>query len=450
MKRIEKDLRKKISSCNLQAYEPRESLFNDIAKKIGINESKPFIRVVPFMVPTFVCVLLMLVIVTFGISQPNPYTSLVTPYHAIVQIDYNPSIQMVVDETSTVVSISGLNDDGKLVIINEELVGKKVSDVVDTIINVENKLGYFNEDADKALTVKVTSEDKKNLNLVKDEFTNAIEDALYDEDVDIDVEHIKGYTLDELRGFVLKYDPILTESVVEDFTFEQLVNVIKTYHLEIINFATVELEELYLDFKGMQVQLLEQSLHLDKINKLSVNYEELKVEFNIAYETLIDVYETFQVEYYNQYLDPSSDYRLTIDKLTFAKEAYLKQLNYVNNLPATTGEYERYVENKKLSDLEYEYLLCQFALKDIRKVKEATYNSIMKNFTNSVEILNKIFATAPLDTINVLSAIIENDEKKSELNSAILLKFGETYSVTISITYEKTNDKKNEIIDSNK
>ena len=452
MKKFEKSLRKKVSSCNMETYEPSEELFNKIADKLGVISKKRNLTCFAYLTPTFVCsILLLLMVFTIGMINPVYTDNLNTPYTTIVQLDVNPSIQMVVDETSTVVSISGLNDDGKLVIINEELVGKKVDEVVSKVIEVENKLGYLKEENDKPITLKVTTDDKKNLSIVKDTFTLALNDALDDNKLDINVEYIKGYTIDELRGFVLKYDPILTKKVVEDFTFEQLVEVIKTYHLEIINFATVELEELYLDFKGMQVKLLTQALHYEEVMALDDTFVELKNNFEKEYFNLMETYELFQVEYYNQYLDSTSEYRTAMENFADAKEKYLAQKEVYNSLSPQATEYQKYVEKTKLDNLEYDYVIAQRALKEIKKAKEKTYNSIIKNFDLYIANLQLIFEEVPQETnISALAQLINTEEKKSELNKAISLKFGEKYKVTISLTYEKVNDIKNETIDSNK
>lgn len=64
-------------------------------------------------------------------------------YNAIVQVDVNPSIEMVVDEKNQVLSVRGLNDEGKMVLEGEAFIGKNVDDVVGEIIRIETELGYL-------------------------------------------------------------------------------------------------------------------------------------------------------------------------------------------------------------------------------------------------------------------------------------------------------------------
>ena len=60
-----------------------------------------------------------------------------------VTLEINPSVEMILDDEKKVVTINGLNDDGKMLIIDEELIGKEISEVVNVLIEQARTLGYL-------------------------------------------------------------------------------------------------------------------------------------------------------------------------------------------------------------------------------------------------------------------------------------------------------------------
>ena len=127
-KKLKTDMRKKMLDTN-----PSDELYERVKKELNMKEkqkqylvNKPYKRWVPILATSF-CILLAIVI---GVIALNNKKANAKEYNAIVQVDVNPSIQMVVDEENKVLSITGLNDEGKMIIYGEAIVGKNLDEAV--------------------------------------------------------------------------------------------------------------------------------------------------------------------------------------------------------------------------------------------------------------------------------------------------------------------------------
>ena len=145
-KKLKTDMRKKMLDTN-----PSDELYERVKKELNMKEkqkqylvNKPYKRWVPILATSF-CILLAIVI---GVIALNNKKANAKEYNAIVQVDVNTSIQMVVDEENKVLSITGLNDEGKMIIYGEAIVGKNLDEALEIIVKIETDLGYLVEGSD--------------------------------------------------------------------------------------------------------------------------------------------------------------------------------------------------------------------------------------------------------------------------------------------------------------
>ena len=107
-KKLKTDMRKKMLDTN-----PSDELYERVKKELNMKEkqkqyqvNKTYKRWVPILATSF-CILLAIVI---GVIALNNKKVNAKEYNAIVQVDVNPSIQMVVDEENKVVGIISETD----------------------------------------------------------------------------------------------------------------------------------------------------------------------------------------------------------------------------------------------------------------------------------------------------------------------------------------------------
>ena len=101
--------------------------------------------------------LILCIVLTLVMAIPFVSCGEVGEATTFVSLDINPEIELTVDAQNKVVSVYGVNEDGKVLLYGEdELVGKSLDEVVGKITDLAVELGYLTED-NKAVATSVTS-----------------------------------------------------------------------------------------------------------------------------------------------------------------------------------------------------------------------------------------------------------------------------------------------------
>lgn len=87
------------------------------------------------------------------------------PEVTYVNLDINPEIELTVDANEKVVTVYGVNEDGKVLLVNESLEGKSLEEAVEKITSLAVELGYLTED-NKVVTTSVSSSNNEKVNEV--------------------------------------------------------------------------------------------------------------------------------------------------------------------------------------------------------------------------------------------------------------------------------------------
>ena len=129
----------------------------------------------------------------------------IEPY-ALVSVDVNPSIDLVVDKNNNVLSVKGNNEDGKLVLYGEKIVGKDLEDALEIIINVENETGYLvsgnliaNENT---ITISITADTDKIVESIQQDVTYIVEKVCDKLHIEETIEYIQKYNREKLEEMV--------------------------------------------------------------------------------------------------------------------------------------------------------------------------------------------------------------------------------------------------------
>ena len=156
-RQLKKDLKTKLPDPN-----PQDDLYERVTQENAINVVSPKRtnkRLVSLLALSF-CLVIALVIGTVALINLNGKK--VAKNYSIVQLDTNPSIEMVVDENNKVVSLRGLNDEGKMIICDEELQNLDLDQAIKEIIRIETELGYLVVDSsENKITITISAETSK-------------------------------------------------------------------------------------------------------------------------------------------------------------------------------------------------------------------------------------------------------------------------------------------------
>ena len=267
--------------------------YDVIAKKISFNEEeeRTFMKNKKIIGPVLCCVgaLAVVGIATkgFGLFKEKEAKSMVT-------IDTNPSIELVVDEKDKVVSVRGANDDGKLVLYGEKVVGKDVEKAVEIIIQAEIDTGYIVANAQigaNQFSLAVSSDTAVESSELINSIQNKVKEVCENNHIAIALEESKALARSELEKLALELDPTLTEERVKEMETSQLLAVVKLYQLETVELYNAKLEELYTDVKEFKFDYMSQESTLEAMKTIDGAIANLAIT---AYESAVNLLKSAQ------------------------------------------------------------------------------------------------------------------------------------------------------------
>lgn len=434
--KIEKKIKKQLSQEIGSSKEPNENLYERITKDMQLNQNRPVRK--NKWVPLITALSVFLVVLVSGILLISNSSFDKKSYAAIVQMDVNPSIEMVVDEQNRVVSVRGLNDEGKMIIYGETIINKNLEEAIEIIIRVETDLGYLNHSDENKITFTVSA---KTTDIIEKIASKAEEDAtkaLAQLGITATIEKINGYVKEELAILAKQLDPTLTDEEIANFSYDQLVNVVKLYHLEVIDYASVKLEEYYQEFKKYEINLAEKEYIKEGINNLGSLYQTFYASYLSFCDNLENEFVNMQKAYYDTFIASDSDYQQAWANLATLKEAYLAQKNVVANLPEDASLSDTIAENQKLIKAKAEYELAEQTLNAIEVTSKASYELACAGFEMILESLKQIEQSLPKDITAITLQTVQNTEQKmNEFKNQLCSKFEEAHQDEID-QYKQT------------
>lgn len=413
MSKFEKELKKRLKN-ELVDTNPTEELRNRIYLENDITSKKPFIFTFKWSYACiFVLTLMLITVTTFGFT--NNKKTIVTKteqYYAMITMDVNPSITMVIDEKNQVLSIHGNNDEGKMIIEGENVIGQDISNVVNKIVSIETQTKYLMENKDNKITLTISSKDNKTSNKVQEKLETSIVNACSDNNIEAEIKVCNGLTINELKEEVKRRNPILTSDKIENLTYDELLNEIKLYQLEVKNLTSIKLEELYIETKRQSMQLTEQELIKNAINGLDSSYQ-LKIEaYNKLYDLFLETYKNAQDIYEKNFILEDSPYQQMLITLTEKKKELFtkKRLMYKLSIENNVDEYLEVV--KEITSLTIECTVGESTLLKIEKSTNELYNKVYADVITILNYLKEAEAELPTNADYYNFYAVQNTNEK--------------------------------------
>ncbi len=415
MKKAEKEIRKDLRN-ELFDIEPDDALEDKVFSKVALQPSTKSTTPFKRYIPVLTCSLCFVLLCVIGIIVGNVMHSRrieKQDYQAIVQVDVNPSIEMVVDKNKQVLSVRGLNDEGKMIIEGEMIIGKTVDEAVDTIIRIETELGYLIVNGkDNQIKVTVSAKTDEIYQEVSTNIEQIVTSACEKMNIKATIDQVKGYAIDELKKLAMELNPTLTKEEIDAFTYDQLVNVVKLYQLEVLDLTSVKLEELYKKAKQYDIQFTEKEAVKDAVDgldgayqKMIAIYDDIYFQFNQAYQSMQDTYQQY-------FISETSSYQQAVKKLAQKKNELIVQRNLVANLPDDTDSLTRIKETTKLSILETEYVTYEQALTAAEQLAQNVYDTARDIFENLLTKMKEVENELPDSIASITFATLQDTEFK--------------------------------------
>ena len=413
--------------------------YDVIAKKISFNEEeeRTFMKNKKIIGPVLCCVGALAVVGVVGIATKGFGLFKEKEAKSMVTIDTNPSIELVVDEKDKVVSVRGANDDGKLVLYGEKVVGKDVEKAVEIIIQAEIDTGYIVANAQigaNQFSLTVSSDTTVESSELINSIQNKVKEVCENNHIAIALEESKALARSELEKLALELDPTLTEERVKEMETSQLLTVVKLYQLETVELYNAKLEELYTDVKEFKFDYMSQESTLEAMKTVDGAIANLAIT---AYESAVNLLksaqESVETARYNLLVKEDSIYQQQVAAVKDKKQEVLALKNEVAKLEDGAEK-----TNKEalltiaLNNLDSAEVLLQQAYTNANTALDTVVkalDSAMTSLDNALDTFLKAYASVT-DTIK--EKLVEAENKLNESKDQIFADFEEKYGAEVA------------------
>ena len=341
---------------------------------------------------------------------------------AMVKMNLNPSVTFIVDEKNNVVSVNGENDEGKMIIADEDITGKSLDEALRIVLTIENETGYLvsgnSTIDDNNLSFSITVDDEQFNKEIKSTIDKTVKNVCEDLNVYIEnkLTYVDAYKKDQLKQLVIEIDPSLTEEQVDNMSYEQMINVIKLYHIETAQLYSEELLKLYNQSKEYKFKFAESDftkeliLDVDSIKQLLI--KEILAVYDFTMNSLKEKVDDLNDARYEHFIKEDSLYNNAKESILSSKMEVIKYKNQLANLENQDDK-----ENL-LALLDAQVALLENATKSLEVAKNNA-EALLYALENTINTLMEQVSTLKNEMIALLDINIEEKltEKASEFDA---------------------------------
>ena len=413
--------------------------YDVIAKKISFNEEeeRTFMKNKKIIGPVLCCVGALAVVGVVGIATKGFGLFKEKEAKSMVTIDTNPSIELVVDEKDKVVSVRGANDDGKLVLYGEKVVGKDVEKAVEIIIQAEIDTGYIVANAQigaNQFSLTVSSDTTVESSELINSIQNKVKEVCENNHIAIALEESKALARSELEKLALELDPTLTEERVKEMETSQLLAVVKLYQLETVELYNAKLEELYTDVKEFKFDYMSQESTLEAMKTVDGAIANLAIT---AYETAVNLLksaqESVETARYNLLVKEDSVYQQQVAAVKDKKQEVLALKNEVAKLEDGAEKTNKEAKlTVALNSLDSAEVLLQQAYTNANTALDTVVNALDSAMTSLDSALESFLTAYASVTDTIKEKLVEAENKLNESKDQIFAHFEEKYGAEVA------------------
>ena len=413
--------------------------YDVIAKKISFNEEeeRTFMKNKKIIGPVLCCVGALAVVGVVGIATKGFGLFKEKEAKSMVTIDTNPSIELVVDEKDKVVSVRGANDDGKLVLYGEKVVGKDVEKAVEIIIQAEIDTGYIVANAQigaNQFSLTVSSDTTVESSELINSIQNKVKEVCENNHIAIELEESKALARSELEKLALELDPTLTEERVKEMETSQLLAVVKLYQLETVELYNAKLEELYTDVKEFKFDYMSQESTLEAMKTIDGAIANLAIT---AYESAVNLLksaqESVETARYNLLVKEDSVYQQQVAAVKDKKQEVLALKNEVAKLEDGAEKTNKEAAlTVALNSLDSAEVLLQQAYTNANTALDTVVNALDSAMTSLDSALESFLTAYASVTDTIKEKLVEAENKLNESKDQIFADFEEKYGAEVA------------------
>lgn len=445
MDKFEKKYKENLTN-KLQDTEPSKELKIRLFQKLGLKNKSETVKSSILSNKWFkICTSFACVVVLFICSLVllfNNQSSL--EYKAVVRIDVNPSIEIIVDDKENVISLKGLNNDGKLILSGENLEGKKLEEVIERIIDIERKTNYLTNSNNKVSISYISENDTVYQDLNK-KVNNALNKVKNNLKIDLNIENNSNKTIEDLKEYLTSIDFNISNKSLEDITFDSLIDNLSKYHEEVKELGTIELEKLFYENKYEYIQKCIEEKKEELIDKLDDSYKNIVEDYKSLQIRLKEAYQLIEDTYDKYYVSSESKYQKALKEVEAIKDE-IKVLE--DTIEKSTNEFEKTLLKAQIETLNIKYETLYETLKINEKIASEAYETVLNSFNALLVEMEKTESKFPDSIRNIkFEDIITNENEEIEFNKNSFDKFINKYDDEIKSINKSLQERKNALLE---
>ena len=326
-------------------------------------------------------------------------------------VEINPKVEFFLDTDNKVVSVSGLNDEGKLLVSGEAFIGKTAEDAAQLVVQLATETGYLVKGSvtasDNQITVSVTS-DSENISKLADSVKNQIQSYADRIGLTAKVEQGKALTLEEMRKIAAACTTYTQEELAA-MDMKQLCAAISVSRIETAELLSVELEEAYYQAKAYRFAAAENEKIKELIGQAGDAYAALLASYDKALASFEDAINAIEKARYDNLVDPDSEYQKALAELAARK---LEVLEARKELAAAENDVAKAAAQLVLTGKEATYTVAQGALESCGTVANKVLDVAVATLNSTQQALVELRAELPAEIQSILT------DKAQEIDAA--------------------------------
>ena len=313
--------------------------------------------------------------------------------------EINPKVEFMLDKNDKVVSVTGLNEEGELIISGEAFVGKTADEAISLFVEISTEAGYLVKGHVTAganeLEVSVSGDAAKAQALF-DSIKLKVDEKLNELGVVATIEKEVKETLNELKETLLEVDPLLTATDVANLTEEQVIKQIAVVRKEAKDIVGKAAKDAYYQARAYEIKLAESKHIKEIVSGLNVVEQGLATAYvaaldalNVARKAVYDAYVTY-------FVAENSAYQTALNTLFTKKQAVLDLKNELVEITDATIKSQK---ETLLNQAEQALALAEDALDSAKDLAEDAIDKLITSLVNAEvavkDAYNKLVALLP-------------------------------------------------------
>lgn len=439
MDKLEKNIKESLNDKFIEKN-PSDDIKKRLFSRLGLQvKQKKFSKSNLIKLCTsFACLVLVIICSILIFSNDNVNT---LKYEAIIQIDVNPSVEFVVDDSDKVLSVKGLNDDGKLILTDEEFENLSLKDAVSKLLNLEEKTNFLSE-TNKNVTLTLTIENKGVEEVLTNKLNQILKSTQNNLSTNIEIKFNTSKSIEDLKDYVNSIDIIKN---VQDLQYSELIGIVRKYHEDVRTLDSIALENLYLKSKTEYFEELKENKIKELVNDLDDSYKTQIDRYNKLYLLVKETYNNLQATYESLYVDNNSPYKMALKDLEEVKDEIALQEKKVEE--AINNNQDVIGEKIILDLLKKKYETRLKALEYQEQIASEAYEYISNELEELLKELKDVKESLPESIKSIkLSDIIDTEEKEKECEESIKSTFITKYQNDIDNARKEKLERKESLI----